>query len=416
MVMPLEIPIFFGCVVLSGFFSGSETAFLSANRLRLRTLAKQGDKAAARVLAQVEDPRRLLAGILVGNNIVNVLAASSATAYCVNRWGVTSGVIVATAVSTVILVIFSEYLPKTFAARNPIKFARAMVAPLRAAILLLSPLVKPLEALTRPLGRMLRGEEDAVGFADLRIAVSEGVAKGTLDENVARLLRGGLTFQWKKTKDVLIPRVDVRGVSADASYTTCVDAFKREGFSRLLVMEGDDPDSDIGYLALKDLHSVKHEARDVWTARDSVRDAVRVPESLAVVNLLAEMRESGVHFAVVKDEHGGTEGIVTLEDILEELVGEIRDEHDRQEQPPVQERAPGVWLVRGDVNVKELADQLELNIPSEDAHTIGGLVGEGLGRLPRQGDVLELEDVRIKALRVRGRRVLNVMLERLKDE
>ncbi|MEE8107057.1 MAG: hemolysin family protein [Planctomycetota bacterium] len=411
--MSPEIPLFFGCVVLSGFFSGSETAFLSANRLRLRAMAKQGDKAAARVLAQVEDPRRLLAGILVGNNIVNVLAASSATAYCVDRWGVARGVIAATAVSTVILVIFSEYLPKTFAARHPIRFATRMVAPLRAAILLMSPFVRPLEALTRPLGKLLRGEEDSVDFADLRIAVSEGVSKGTLDENVARLLRGGLTFQWKKAQDILIPRVDVRGVSADASYTACVDAFKREGLSRLLVMEGDDPDSDIGYLALKDLHGVKHEAREAWTARDSVRDSVRVPESLAVVNLLAEMRESGVHFAVVKDEHGGTEGIVTLEDILEELVGEIRDEHDREERPPVVERSPGVWLVRGDVNVKELADQLELNIPSEDAHTIGGLVGEDLGRLPRQGDVIELEEVRIKALRVRGRRVLNVMVEKL---
>jgi putative hemolysin len=410
--MDPEIPLFFGCLLLSAFFSGSETAFLAGNRLRLRVLAKEGDAPARRVLDLIEDPRRLLAGILVGNNVFNVLAASAATAYLVTRLGETKGVIAATAISTVLLVVFSEYLPKTIAAIHPIKMSRYLSQTLRGALVLLTPLVVPLEAITRPLGRLLGRSSDAVGLADLRLAVSEGVSSGTLDATVGRVLRGALTFQWKRVVDVLIPRVDVKGVRADASFATCLDAFRREGFSRLLVTEGDNPDSDLGYLALKDLALVPESDIRAWSAKDSVRDSMRVPESLPLVDLLARMRQGAVHFAVVKDEHGGTEGIVTLEDILEELVGEIRDEHDRAGELPAVEKADNHWLVRGDVSVKELQDRLDLEIRQEEATTVGGLVATELGRVAREGDVVDLAGFRLTVLSVRDRRVQRVKLER----
>ena len=411
--MDPEIPIFFGCLLLSAFFSGSETALLASNRLRLRALAKEGDAPAQRVLDLVADPRRLLAGILVGNNVFNVLAASAATALLVGRFGETKGVIAATAVSTVLLVVFSEYLPKTLAAVHPIRMSRLLSQTIRGALVLLSPLVIPLEAITRPLGRMLGRSTDAIGLADLRLAVSEGVSAGTLDATVGRVLRGALTFQWKKVEDVLVPRVDVKGVRADASFATCLDAFRREGFSRLLVTEGDDPDRDLGYLALKDLALVPEGDIRAWAAKDAVRESMRVPESLSLVDLLARMRRGTVHFAVVKDEHGGTEGIVTLEDILEELVGEIRDEHDRAEEPPIVETADDHWLVRGDVSVKELQDRLDLEIRREEATTIGGLIATELGRVAQEGDVVELGGFRLTVLSVRSRRVQRVKLERI---
>jgi putative hemolysin len=406
-----ELWLFVVCAALSGLFSGSETALMSASRIRLHRMAAEGDGAARRVLQLVQDPRKLLAGILVGNTVVNTLAASSATAFCVRRFGAASGVALAATGSTVLLVLFSEYLPKSFAAMHPIGVARAVVTPVRVALFCLTPVVIPLEALTRPLKRLLRGRVEGLGLAEMRMALLEGVSGGKVDETMARVLRGGLSLEWKTAGDCLIPRVDVVGVDVNASYETCLEALRREKYSRLLVMEGS-PDRDVGYLAAKDLPFVPEEERKNWTASRDVRQTLRVPMSLPLTQLLARMRRSGVHFAVVKDEHGGTEGIVTLEDVLEEVVGEIRDEHDADERPPVAQIADGAWSVRGDVSVRELEDRLQMEISTEDSTTVGGLMGEALGKVVRQGDVVELDAVRLTAERVSGRRVLFVRLDR----
>jgi len=406
--MDPEIPVFLVCLVMSAFFSGSETALLSASRLSLRRLAAEGDEAAARVVALVHDPRRLLAGILVGNNIFNVMAAAAATAWCVDRFSRGAGVAVATATSTAFLVLFSEYLPKTIAALKPVVFARAVVVPIRIMLWLLTPAVLPLEALTRPLSVFLRKGRDRLGLAEMRMAVAEGVRAGVLDPTMARILRGGLSMEWKTVADVLIPRVDVVSVDAGATYTECVEVFRREGYSRVLVVEGTS-DNDLGYLASKDLALVDRD-HGTWTARLGLRAALRVPASLALPQILARMRRSGVHFAVVKDEYGGTEGIVTLEDVLEELVGEIRDEHDIEEAAPLVPAGPHQWLVKGDVIVKDLQDRLELDLVAGDARTVGGLFAQELGRVPHQGDVLERPRCRLVVESVEDNRVLQVRL------
>lgn len=410
--MAPELAIFLVCAAFSAFFSGSETALMSSSRLRLRRLASEGDHAARHVLALVHEPRKFLAGILVGNNVVNTLAASAATVWAVERYGQTKGVALATSVSAILLVIFCEYLPKTLAAMNPLAAARLLVGPVRLVFFATRPLVLPLEALTFPLSRILRRRRDRFGLADLRVAVHEETEAGTVDETMARVLRGGLSLEWKTVSDALIPRVDIAGVDIHAKYDEVIDKLRRDKYSRLLVMEGANPDHDLGYLATKDLPFVPEAERASWSAGKSVRQALRVPRTLPLKLLLARMRRSGTHFAVVKDEHGGTEGIVTLEDVLEEVVGEIRDEHDQEESPPVTQVADGVWQVRGDVSVMELEDRLGIEISSEEARTIGGMLAEELGRLPREGDVVEMEHFRLAAERVSGRRVLAVRLER----
>jgi putative hemolysin len=407
-----EILIFLACLLASAFFSGSETALLSASRLRLRRLAADGDAAAQRILDLVHDPRRLLAGILVGNNIVNVLAASAATTYCLRAFEhPATATTVAVAVSTVLLVLFSEFLPKMVAATHPVSFARRVARPISWSLTVLSPAVVPLEAVSRPLGRMLgRKRKEPLGLADVRVAVAEGIRSGAVDPVLARVLRGGLSLGIKTVGDVLVPRVDVVGVDAAATYDQCVAIIRQEKFSRLLVMDGT-PDHDLGYLAAKDLAYVEQEERGTWTARDSVREAPRVPESLALPELLARMRRGGVHFAVVKDEYGGTEGIVTLEDVVEEIVGDIRDEHDQEELPAVVEMKPDHrWLVRGDVSVKELHDRLGVNLPAEDARTVGGYVAEALGRVPRRGDAVTFDAGHLTVVRVAENRVQQVRL------
>jgi CBS domain containing-hemolysin-like protein len=415
--MPPEIPLFVGCLILSAFFSGSETALMAASRINLRRLADEGDTPAKRALDLIQDPRRLLAGILVGNNIFNVLAASAATTYAVDylALGPGAGMAVASAVSVVLLVLFSEFLPKTLAALEPIAFARRVSGPIRVALNLLAPAVIPLEAISRPLGAIVRRSREGFGLAELRVAVSEGVRTGVVDKTMARVLRGGLAMEWKTVGDALIPRVDISAVDAKATYEECLDLFRQKKYSRLLVHEGS-PDEDLGYLAAKDLSLLRDDERAGWTAREGIREALRVPAALPLPELLARMRSSGVHFAVVKDEYGGTEGIVTLEDLLEELVGEIRDEHDEAELPPLVEVRPGIWMVRGDLSVKDLSDRLRVDLASEEARTVGGLIAEELGRVPRQGDAMETRQLRIVVTRADGKRVRQVRLERRKPE
>ena len=409
--MPPELLIFIACLFLSAFFSGSETALMSAGRLRLRRLAGEGDTRAQRIIDLVQDPRRLLAGILVASNIFNVLAASAATAYCLRHFPEGTGIALATVVTTVLIVLFSDFLPKTIAAMNPISFSRRVIGPVRVALAVLSPAVVPLEALTRPLGALLRRNKDGFGIAELRVAVADGIRTGAVDQTMARVLRGGLSMEWKTVADALIPRVDIAAVEASSDYTTCRERFRQEKFSRLLVMDGT-PDNDIGYVAAKDL--TKLDERDVptWLARDRAREALRVPATLPLPRLLARMRTSGVHFAVVKDEYGGTEGIVTLEDLLEELVGEIRDEHDVEEIPPILAVGQGVWLVRGDVSIKDVSDRLEIALDSGESRTIGGFVAQELGRLPAQGDVVEVEGHRVTVELIEDKRVRQVRVEK----
>lgn len=411
--MAPELVVFLVCLGLSACFCAAETALLTANRLRFRGLAAQGDRVARRVLALASDPRRLLAGLLVGNNIAQNLAASSVTVYFVKELalGDSTGVAVATGVTTVALVLFGEYLPKTTAAAHPDAFARWLARPVQWALILLKPAVVPLQVLSRPLSAVFRAKREDLSLADLRVALAESMRQGSMDETLARVLRGGLSLAWKTVADALVPRVDVRAVDAAASYDACLEVFRRDKYSRLLVMDGT-PDADLGYLSIKDMSQVPVDQRATWKARDLVRQALRVPMTLPLSKLLVRMRRSGAHFAVVKDEHGGTEGIVTLEDVLEELVGEIRDEHDVEESPPVREVAPNAWMVRGDVGVLEINDRLGLALDAERARTVGGLVAELLGRFPREGESVEATGARLVASRVTGRRVLEVRVER----
>ncbi|MHC4547535.1 MAG: hemolysin family protein [Planctomycetota bacterium] len=409
--MPYQISVFLVCLLASGFFSGSETALIGASRLRLRRLAEEGDATARRILQLVKDPRLLLAGILVGNNIVNILAAVVAGSYFVALYGEGLGAIMATAVATPLIVLFSEFLPKTLAAIRPIRFSRWVVRPLRVSLYLLWPIVWPLEAITRPLGAALHRSREPFGIAELRVAVAEGVRSGTVDPTLARVLHGGLSLEWKTAGDILVPRVDVVGVDADASYRECLAVFRKEKFSRLLVMEGA-LDADLGYLAAKDLARLDEEARAGWTARQGAREALRVPVGLPLPRLLARMRQSGVHLAIVKDEYGGTAGIVTLEDVLEELVGEIRDEHDTDEIAPIRLVRPNTWVVRGDVSVKELNQRLGIAIPAEEARTVGGYLAEALRRLPAQDEAVDLADARLVVQRVHENRVLEVLIQK----
>jgi len=405
--MPYELVAFLACLLFSAFFSGSETALLSANRIKLAGLASGGDARAQSILDLVRDPGRLLAGILVGNNLTNVLAMGLATHYCTVRFGTGWGLTIATAVTTTLLVIFSEFLPKAFAALHPIRWSRRTVGSIKALLVLLLPLTRPLELVAKPIRALMPSSVDLMGLAEVRVAVAEGVKSGAVDSTMERVLRGGLSFGGKDAADILVPRVDVSSVAADADYAQCLAAFRDDKYSRLLVV-GESMDEDLGYLAAKDFLMLEEGRRYGWTASKSMRVALRVPGGMPLPDLLRRMRSGGVHFAVVKDEYGGTAGIVTLEDLLEELVGEIRDEHDADEVPPVQPQRPGVWLVRGDLAVGEFVERLGMQIEAGDSRTVGGLIVTELGRVPRVGEEVRQPGVRLIVTRVEENRVLEL--------
>ena len=411
--MHYELPAFLACLVISAFFSGSETALMSASRLKLQRLSGEGDESAGAVLRLVRDPRGLLAGILVGNNLVNVLASALATAYCLKNFSEGASLIVATVVTTTLLVVFSEFLPKTLAAVHPVRWSRRVVGTIRGSLIVLTPLVRPLEWLAIPIQSMVKGSpRDHLALADLGVAVAQGVRSGVVDPTMERVLRGGLSLEWKTASDILVPRVDVVTVPADADYATCLERFRGEQFSRLLVI-GETIDQDEGYLAARDFLMLDDKRRATWTAAKGMREALRVPGGIKLLDLLVRMRREGVHFAVVKDEYGGTAGILTLEDVLEELVGEIRDEHDEDEHPPVRRLGDGVWAVRGDVSAREIEERLRIRLSEEESRTIGGVVPAELGRIPEEGDSIERPGCRITVTRVQENRVMEVRLERI---
>jgi len=411
--MTYELPAFLACLVVSAFFSGSETALMSASRLKLQRLAGEGDDKSREVLSLVHDPRSLLAGILVGNNLVNVLASALATAYCLQNFSEGTSLLIATAVTTTLLVIFSEFLPKTLAAVHPVRWSRRVVKAIRGSLVALTPLVRPLEWIAIPIQSMVKGSmRDHVAVADLGVAVAQGVRSGAVDPTMERVLRGGLSLEWKTASDILVPRVDVSTIHVDDGYEACLHRFRNEQFSRLLVVGGS-IDEDEGYLAARDFLMLDEKEREGWTARKGMRAALRVPGPTKLPDLLLRMRREGVHFAVVKDEYGGTSGIVTLEDVLEELVGEIRDEHDQEEHPPVRSLKHGVWAVRGDVSAREIEERLQVRLGEEESRTIGGVVPAELGRIPVEGDSIERPGCRITVTKVEENRVLEVRIERL---
>jgi CBS domain containing-hemolysin-like protein len=386
---------------------------MSASRLKLQRLSGEGDERARSVLDLVQDPRSLLAGILVGNNLVNVLASALATTYCLQNFDEGTSLIVATAVTTSTLVIFSEFLPKTLAAVHPVRWSRRVVAWIKGSLVALTPLVRPLEWIATPIQSMVKGaSHDHVALADLGVAVAQGVRSGSVDPTMERVLKGGLSLEWKTASDVLVPRVDVSTIPADADYGACLKRFRTEQFSRLLVI-GESIDEDEGYLAARDFIMLEEGQRVGWTARKGMREALRVPGAIKLPDLLLRMRREGVHFAVVKDEYGGTAGIVTLEDVLEELVGDIRDEHDEEEHPAVRAGGDGAWLVRGDLSAREVEERLHLRLDEEESRTIGGVVPAELGRIPAEGDSVERPGCRLIVTRVRENRVLEVRIERI---
>lgn len=399
-------------VILSGFFSASETAYSSLNQIRLKSRADSGDQKAAQILALSERYDSLLSTILIGNNIVNIALASIGTVFFTGLLGGASGPTVSTAVITVTVLIFGEITPKSMAKEMPEKFASFSAPVLHALITVFTPVNFLFSAWKKFLSRHFHGEEnDGITDAELMTMVSEAENDGELTNHESELIRSAIEFDDVEVEEVLTPRVDVVAVADDISMQELADAFDESGYSRLPVYH-ETIDNIIGVVHEKDYYQATR--RGSASMDELVAPTLYTTGSTQISALLRTLREKHHHMAVVVDEYGGTEGIVTLEDILEELVGEIWDEHD-EETEEFRRQSNGNWLVSGSASVDDLWE--ELSIPEDreiDSITVSGLVQEKTGRLPKVGDHFTIDRYDGVVTKTAHRRVLEVTLRERK--
>ncbi len=395
-------------VGFSAFFSASETAFSSLNQIRLKSRAEDGDSSAARVLAMAEKYDKLLSTILIGNNIVNIAAASIGTILFTQMLGAERGATVSTIVLTIIVLIFGEVTPKSLAKEMPEKVATAVSPFLVLLMALMTPLTWLFTQWKKLLGHFVHsGEADTITEGELMTMVSEAENDGELTDRESELIRSAIEFDDVEVEEILTPRVDVVAVEDDIPLEELAQTFAESGYSRLPVYHGT-IDNIIGVVHEKDFYIAR--LKKATKIDDLVVPTLYTTGSTQISQLLRTLREQHHHLAVVVDEYGGTEGIITLEDILEELVGEIWDEHDEVTED-FRKQSDGSWLVSGSASVDDLYEELDL--PEEediDSNTVNGLVQEKTCHLPKVGDRFTLGEYDGVVTRTAKRRVTEVRL------
>ena len=395
-------------VGFSAFFSASETAFSSLNQIRLKSRAEDGDSSAARVLNMAEQYDKLLSTILIGNNIVNIAAASIGTILFTQMLGAERGATVSTIVLTIIVLIFGEVTPKSLAKEMPEKVATAVSPFLVLLMALMTPLTWLFTQWKKLLGHFVHsGEADTITEGELMTMVSEAENDGELTDRESELIRSAIEFDDVEVEEILTPRVDVVAVEDDIPLEELAQTFAESGYSRLPVYHGT-IDNIIGVVHEKDFYIAR--LKKATKIDDLVVPTLYTTGSTQISQLLRTLREQHHHLAVVVDEYGGTEGIITLEDILEELVGEIWDEHDEVTED-FRKQSDGSWLVSGSASIDDLYEELDL--PEEediDSNTVNGLVQEKTCHLPKVGDRFTLGEYDGVVTRTAKRRVTEVRL------
>ena len=394
------------CIAFSAYFSASETAFSSLNRARMKAMAEQGDKRAERTLALAEQYDRLLSALLIGNNIVNIAVASIGTVMFVRYYG-DLGATISTVVITIVVLIFGEISPKSLAKDSPERFAMLSAPLLRVLMWVLAPLNFLFTQWKRLLTLVFRVKDDRkLTQQELLVLVDEVEQEGGIDREEGELLRSAIEFPDQEAGDILTHRVDLEAVPVSAAREEVSRVFRESRYSRLLVY-GDDLDDIRGVVHLKDFCEAGKDTGlgDIMTA------PLFVPPTVKISALLRQLQRSKSHVAVVSDEFGGTLGIVTMEDILEELVGEIWDEHDEVEEA-VRQTGEGAYLISCAESPEVLKELFHADV-GDDNSTLGGWVAEQLGRIPAQGDTFLWEDLKVTVTKTDGRRVLEAEVRKM---
>ncbi len=396
-------------LVLSAFFSSAETALSTVNRVRMRALEEDGNKRAARVNKILDNYGKMLSTVLIGNNIVNIAASSLATTLAL-RIGLIVGI--ATGILTIIVLLFGEIVPKTWANLNNEKISLVYGGIIYGLMHILTPVIFLIDKLSGGILRLLHIDPNkkasAMTETELKTYVDVSHEDGVIESEEKEMIYNVFDFSDALAKDIMIPRINMVTISVEASYHDVLEVFRESMYTRLPVYQ-DDKDNIIGLINIKDF--ILNADQSDFSVRSILREAHYTYEYKKSADLLLEMREITMNVAFVLNEYGAAVGMITLEDLLEEIVGEIRDEYDADEEEYIQEIGERTYLVEGSMKLDDINDALDTNLDSEDYDSIGGIIIEYLDRLPEDGEEVELDNgIRLKVQGIDQNRICKVVM------
>jgi CBS domain containing-hemolysin-like protein len=401
-------------VGVSALYSMAETAMMALSRGKLRSLADNPD--ATLLTRLLKDPNRMLGTVLVGNNLANILASTLATALFLHYLG-GSGVLFSTVVMTLFILLAAEITPKTYASHNADRVALRLAPLVAVSAKVFYPVVQVLTWVGVNVIRLLGGKAEGgrlMTEEELRTLVEVGEEQGILEANEREMIQGVFDFGDTIVREVMVPRIDVQALPETATLGEVWDALVHWGHSRIPIYRNT-IDDITGVIYARDILAYGREKPLDTPARELARPVPFVPETKKIDSLFADFRRQRTQIAVVMDEYGGTAGIVTIEDLLEEIVGEIQDEYDAEEEVPLKELGPNLVEVTGLYALDELNERFDLKLPHEDFDTVGGLVLHLLGRVPVEGEVVHVDNVEITVAQVEGRRVARAIVRILES-
>lgn len=405
----IQLVVLLMLLILSAFFSSAETALSTVNRVRMRTLEEGGSKRAATVNRILDNYGKMISTILIGNNIVNISASSLATTLAL-RINLMVGI--ATGILTIVVLLFGEIVPKTWANLNNEKIALAYSGIIYGLMHILTPVIFVVDKLSNGILRLLHIDPNrkpsAMTENDLKTYVDVSHEDGVIESEEKEMIYNVFDFSDAVAKDIMIPRINMVSVNVEASYYDVLEVFRESMYTRLPVYQ-DDKDNIIGLINIKDF--ILNANQSDFSVRSILREAHYTYEYKKSADLLLEMREMTMNVAFVLNEYGATVGMITLEDLLEEIVGEIRDEYDADEAEYIQEIGERTYLVEGSMKLDDINDALDTSLDSEDYDSIGGIIIEYLDRLPEDEEEVMLENgIHLKVQGIDQNRICKVLL------
>ena len=394
----------------SAFFSSAETALMTSNKLRMRNLAENGNKRAAKVLKVTENTDKMLSAILIGNNIVNLTASSISTALTLKIFG-SKLVGIATGILTFLILVFGEITPKNVASKNAENMALAYIGVISFLVTLLTPVIFIVNTVAKFVISIFNKNGDdnnAVTEEELRAMVEYSHEEGIIENEEKKMIVNVVDFGDTVAGDIMVPRVDMVMVDEKSSYEEILQVFREERYTRIPVYE-ETPDNVIGILNVKDFLLI--EDKENFVMKELLREPLYTYEYKKTSALMMDMRKTGANIVIVLDEYGITAGLITLEDMLEEIVGEIRDEFDADEDEGITKVSDLEYLIDGSTNLDDINDRIGLSLSSEEYESIGGLIMEKLGRLPVEGEIINFDNIVLTVKKMDHARIEKVCLK-----
>lgn len=389
----LQIIMLIFLLILSSYFSMSETALTSLNKIRIRNMVDQGVKNATIIRDITKDTNKLLSAILIGNNVVNIAASAITTSLAIDIFG-SSGVAIATGILTLIILIFGEIIPKTIASRNSEKIALILVKPISICITIFTPIISVLNFITNSFFKILKinldDKKPTITESELLTMVNVSHEEGVLEIDEREMINNVVDFGNYNAKDIMVQRTDIVAINVEASYDELIQIFKNETFSRIPVFE-ENIDNIIGILSLKDILFIENNLN--FNIRSFMREPYFTYESKPLRELFSQMRTKRMPMVIILDEYGGTAGMVTLEDMLEEIVGDISDEYDENLEE-IKIITENEYVVEGSTKIEDVNEMLGTSFKSDDFDSIGGFVIGIMGRFPEKDESIEENGVK----------------------